>query len=134
MARFAAQPASGDWRAFLIPVFDGTAVQFARLYTKRNRRGPRARSDSETTRFLLELELSRIGAMQLDGLVRPQRLDMIIRTHEPLSADMRIDLTGIFADSLEAAGYAGGLSFQATPTFAAAAVEDSGAERVGLSV
>jgi hypothetical protein len=80
------------------------------------------------------LELSRIGAMQLDGLVRPQRLDMIIRTHEPLSADMRIDLTGIFADSLEAAGYAGGLSFQATPTFAAAAVEDSGAERVGLSV
>jgi hypothetical protein len=134
MARFAAQPSGTDWRAVLIPLFDGANVQFVRLYTKRNRKRPGTGPQSEATRFLLDLELSRLGAMQLDGLLRPQRLDMIIRTHEPLSADMRIDLSGIFSDSLEAAGYAGGLSFQATPTFASAAVGDPGAERVGLSV
>jgi hypothetical protein len=71
------------------------------------------------TRFLVNLELSRLGAMQLDGFfaTAERQFDLMIRTAAPLPEDMRRDLVGLFAASNAALGLKGGLSFQVVRTF-----------------
>ena len=64
-------------------------------------------------RFLIDLTLSRIGELQLDGLIRPRRFDLILRTHMPLPPEMRQEIGKLFHGSLETLGMTGGVSFQA---------------------
>jgi hypothetical protein len=121
-------PAGGDWRSFLVPVVDGSHVQFLRFYLRKhkNQRGDDSDSDS-TTRFLVEVDLTRMGAVQLDGLVKPKKFDLIIRSGAALDAGMRRDITKIFTDALAASGHAGALSFQASSRFASLPGRNGGA-------
>jgi len=125
-------PSGGAWRSFLIPVHDG-AVQFVRFFVRRKRKrsGPDSDPDS-TTRFLVEVELSRLGAMQLDGLVKPKKFDLIIRSRTALDPAMRREIAKIFDDALAASGHRGALTFQAGPRFAASPAQ--GGAPVGVSV
>ncbi len=61
------------------------------------------------------MDLSRLGPLQLDGMVKGRRFDLIIRSHAPLDEALRAELTGVFADSLSAVGFAGTLGFQSGP-------------------
>ncbi len=65
-------------------------------------------------RFLIELDLSRLGSMQLDGMFRRETktFDVMIRTKSALPDHMRQDLAGIFATSNAAMGLKGALAFQ----------------------
>ena len=110
---------TGDWRGLVIPVHDGNAMQYVRFYLRRNRKQANDGHDPDgTTRFLVNVDLSRIGAMQLDGLVKPKKFDLIVRTREALDNGMRRDIAKIFDDSLAATGQTGGVSFQASRPFA----------------
>ncbi|MFQ5773265.1 MAG: hypothetical protein ACE5GS_01995 [Kiloniellaceae bacterium] len=107
----------GDWRLVPIPIWDGHEVQQLRLFLRHRdrRRGAAGSQDGdEATRFILEVEMSRLGELQLDGLVRAKRFDLILRTRQPLPEAMRHDIRQIFQDANDAAGYAGGLGFQAS--------------------
>ena len=111
--------AGGDWRSLVIPVHDGNAMQYVRFYLRRNRKQANDSHDPDgMTRFLVNVDLTRIGAMQLDGLVKPKKFDLIVRTREPLDNGMRRDIAKIFDDSLAATGQSGGVSFQASRPFA----------------
>ncbi|HRJ61240.1 MAG TPA: hypothetical protein PKZ99_08710, partial [Azospirillaceae bacterium] len=46
-------------------------------------------------------------------MVKPPQFDMILRSRTALPAELRDELRTIFADSLAAVGYAGGLTFKA---------------------
>jgi hypothetical protein len=127
------ETAGGDWRLLTVPLLDGSHVQQLRLFVRR-RRNPLAGNEAEgadvATRFILDVELSRLGDMQLDGLVRDQRFDLILRTRRLLSDEMRREITGIFNDANGAAGHHGQISFQASGGWSFMAVEshsDSGA-------
>ena len=77
------------------------------LLTRQHRRDEDGEEGEEgevegATRFVVELELSRLGPLQLDGLVRQSRFDLIVRTTSPLAAEMRRDILGIFDDSIAA--------------------------------
>ena len=112
-------PAGGDWRSLVIPVHDGNAMQYVRFYLRRNRKQANDGHDPDgMTRFLVNVDLTRIGAMQLDGLVKPKKFDLIVRTREALDNGMRRDIAKIFDDSLAATGQSGGVSFQASRPFA----------------
>lgn len=71
-------------------------------------------------RFLVDLDLSRLGELQLDGMVHEdtKSFDLVIRSHEALDDEIRRDLTGLFVTANEAVGLKGGLSFQVTKKFA----------------
>jgi hypothetical protein len=135
ISRLAADPATGEWRTWLVPVHDGGAIELVRLFIKRHR-GRTADDDERDsgTRFLVEVDLSRLGPMQLDGLVQQKRFDLIVRSHAPLPRHMRKDIYAIFDDALAATGYSGGITFQATPTFVVSPLTEVGAHPVGLSV
>ncbi len=135
MSRLALEPAPGEWRTWLVPMHDGSALQLVRMFVKRPPRRGTAEAEHESgTRFLVDVELSRLGALQLDGLVKQKRFDLIIRSHAALPAEMRRDISAIFEDALATTGFSGGIAFQATPTFPAAPVKEPEARAVGLSV
>lgn len=110
--------AGGDWRSYTLPFLNGQVVEPIRLFVRHrgddDSAGTRgAKGDDQ--RFVVDISLSRLGRLQLDGLVRraDKLFDLIIRTDQPLSADMRRDILGIFAEAGELIGTKGMVSFQA---------------------
>ncbi len=129
------ETAGSEWRFLPIPLLDGTQVHQLRLFLRR-RRTARGGGDAEegdgATRFILDVELSRIGDMQLDGLVRDRRFDLILRTRHPLTDEMRRDIAEIFDDANGAAGHQGQISFQASGDWSFVPLESSGEAGAGL--
>lgn len=107
---------AGEWKPVLIPFLEGDAL--ARLACHIRAVGDEESAAGKSSRepagqrFLIDLDLSRFGPLQLDGLVRPQRFDLIIRSQDSLPADVRAELPGLFTTCLEAVGFAGSLAFQ----------------------
>ncbi len=108
---------TGDWRVLPIPLWDGDHVRQLRLFLRQQderKDGKQKERSNNRTRFVLELEMSRMGEMQLDGLVRDKRFDLVMRTRAALPVAMQRDIQKIFEDASQAAGYSGQLGFQAS--------------------
>ncbi len=119
-ARIAAQSKeniSGDWRAISLPFLNDEQLSQIQLFLRRQQHehdGQKQGGDDKgaTTRFVLNVNLSRMGAMQLDGLMQKQRLDIILRSQEALPFNVRQDLMHGYAKGLAQTGLEGGISFQ----------------------
>lgn len=138
-AEQSARSASGsEWRAFTMPLSDNGAIQPVRLYVHR-REDDGGNGDGEeagkgrSTRFLVDLDLSRLGRIQLDGLAQPPRFDLILRSDAPLPDAMRGELQGLFASVTTARGLTGAIGFQVAPPIVPAAVQATPA-RAGILV
>jgi hypothetical protein len=118
IATMARDPAAGDWRIALIPFFTGAELDQIRLYL-RPYGGGEDENDAPPTgvRFIIDVDLTRLGRLQLDGLVRDdrKRVDLIVRSDQPLPAAMQNDIRAIFEDANALTGVVGGLAFQAAP-------------------
>ncbi|MBM3565819.1 MAG: hypothetical protein FJX42_06890 [Alphaproteobacteria bacterium] len=114
LSRTAAAPGEDNWRIAVVPFNAGTAVEQIRLMTRRPPRDEPGR-ESDDSRFIVDVTLSRLGRIQLDGLVRKKskRLDLIVRTAAPLPETMRADIRRLFAQAGEATGINGLLQFEA---------------------
>jgi len=113
---------SGEWRGFSLPMLLGAEIEPIELYVQR----PPRDEDSEKGgrkgdehRFLVEVSLTRLGRIQFDGLVQrdAKRFDLIIRTTEPMSEEMRRDIMGLFAQASDAVGTKGSVVFQSGGRF-----------------
>ena len=111
----AAEPSETGWRSFLIPI-TWDERRPIRLLTRRERRDGRdGRGGKPGTAFLVDLDLTNIGPFRLDGLVRNELLDLLIRTTRPLPGMMRQDIKALMDNTLERTGIIGRLSFRASP-------------------
>ncbi|MFN3461448.1 MAG: hypothetical protein ACK4ZN_10605 [Oceanibaculum sp.] len=118
MTRTGTDAAGNEWRGFYIPLFDGRDLQQIRLFMRDPaEEGEGGKEGASGHRFLIDLDLSRLGALQLDGLARKERLDLIVRTHRALPRDIKADITRLFTETAERVGLKGQVSFQATPHF-----------------
>ena len=117
MSRLAAEPAPGEWRGYLIPVLDDGALSQVRLFVRHpesdEEDGAPAASE-RTTRFVVEVAFSRLGELQLDGLIQGRRFDLILRSRAPLTPALRRDITEIYEAVGATTGYRGQLVFQAS--------------------
>lgn len=110
----------GEWQALTMPFAHGADIDPITLYVHRppedEEKG--AKSGSEQ-RFLLEVRMSVLGRIQLDGLVQKEnsRFDLIVRTAEPLPTIMCRDIAGIFAESGQLTGVKGQVTFQSGRSF-----------------
>ncbi|WP_042704509.1 hypothetical protein [Azospirillum sp. B506] len=115
LRREAAEPLPGDWRSYTIPLMDANGPKPIKLHVHPlkddEETGGKERSKPGSALFM-DLDLSRFGPMQLDVLVRPNHFDLILGSHGALPPDLRVELIQVFADSVRAVGYTGGLSFQ----------------------
>lgn len=125
-----ATPQSGDWRVYVLPLLDGSVVRPVRFYLRR--RSAEAASEDQGTRFVVEVEMSRLGALQLDGLVRPQRLDLVLRSHRPVAPELRQEIAELFRSVTAASGLAGDISFATASRFAVAPLQAMRA-RIGVT-
>lgn len=114
LARAADDPGAGDWRVAVVPFNAQTAVEQVRILTRRERRDDPDEA-GESTRFVVDVTLSRLGRIQIDGLVRrkEKRLDLVVRTAEPLPAVMREDIRRLFTKAADATGIVGLVAFDA---------------------
>lgn len=111
---------AGEWRAQPpIPMSDGAAIQPIQLFVHRTNPDESGsggdQGTAKPTRFLLDLNLSRLGTIQLDGLAQPPRFDLILRSAQPLSDPMRTEIRQLFIDMTSARGLNGQVSFQVAP-------------------
>lgn len=108
------------WKSMPLPmVWDGRVHRVA-LHWRES--GGREDSDKEGknsgksgARFIFDLNFDRLGPVQLDGLMRGNRLDIALRTTVPLGAAMRQNLSQRYADCIALAGLGGELHFQTAP-------------------
>lgn len=103
----------GEWRAVPLPMFWQGEIQKITLYTRQDRDAYGSdENDGQQTRFVFDLDLSRMGPVQLDGLIKGQRIDLIVRTELPFSEPMRQAMRQAYTDALYSTELAGELSFQ----------------------
>lgn len=107
-----------DWRTVLVPFHSGERLDQIRLLTRRQDQEEEKDSDGGPgTRFVVDITLSRLGHIQLDGLVDPghRRLDMVVRSDTRLPAAVQNDIRRLYEEAGEITGYRGGVGFQAQP-------------------
>lgn len=135
LARLAEPPALGEWQALFVPLFDGETERQVRLFIRRHSRHGGDDDDGDETRFIVELDLDRLGEIQLDGLVREQAFDLIIRSSAALPPSAKRDITEIFTEGLAITGFTGSLTFQVARDFPVLPIDDIlAAEHHGLLV
>jgi hypothetical protein len=133
ISRLADNPATNPWQVFLLPLIDGPTIRPVRLYLKRRGERGRRSSEDDSARFVLEFELTRLGLLQLDGFVRPQRFDLVLRSHAALALPLRSEVERIFHERVDAAGIAGTIDFATAVRFDVAPL-DKLRVKVGLAV
>jgi len=103
------------WRSISIPLLHDEQLSQMQFYVRHqyDKDGEdKEKGAKPATRFILNLHLSRMGEMQLDGFVRKKNFDVILRTEEKLPFDMRRELMKRFAQGLDQVQMKGKISFQ----------------------
>src|SRR5579872_4292057 len=113
----ASESAQGDWRIFTLPVLDEAAVRPIRLYVRNNGDDKNGGQSQQGSRFVLDLDLTRLGPLQLDGLVRGPRFDLVLRSHEPFDPAMKAEIGALFHNALDGSGLSGDVAFVNTAEF-----------------
>lgn len=111
-----------QWRVTALPIYGDPVFDQARLYVKRRQSNADEAPETATeggTRFVFDVELSRLGRLQLDGLSKREkhRLDLIVRTARALPERLRSEINALFTATASRLGVAGQLMFQVTTRF-----------------
>ena len=105
----------GKWQTMLFPVYDGRELHQARLHVKYLPDENNKPERKVGTRFIVELDTSTFGEIQMDGLVHnnvaSKYFDMIIRTHKPLAPEIESNIRQIFTDAGQITGFRGDIEF-----------------------
>lgn len=123
----------GDWRIFTLPlVVDGALAPITMLIRDRPQSDqPNGGNDGDSTRFVFDLALSRLGRMQIDGLLQAhgKQLDLIVRTERPLGADVQGGIRAVVTEAAAVTGLRAAVGFRAAPAqfLDAAALAGTGA-------
>ena len=128
LSRLAKDPAPpGEWRAYVIPVHDGAGLSQIKMFTRHGQGegdGEEEKENEAESRLVIEVALSRLGDIQLDGLIQRRRLDLILRSREPLPSQVRHDVARIFDDAVAITGWTGTIGFQVMKEFPVAPLHE----------
>ncbi|HLI21140.1 MAG TPA: hypothetical protein VKV32_08485 [Stellaceae bacterium] len=112
LRRLGEDQTTGEWQVLTLPLLLGNFPLAIRLYLQRRRA-----SAKEGIRFAIEAELSRLGPIQLDCLLRDNRLILVLRSHRALSPELRQEMRDVFRRAIARSGLSGDLSFATAATF-----------------
>lgn len=106
-----------DWRVNMLPVLWDGVIHKTALWTRPepDPDDPEGEDGKKATRFIFDLEMDRMGQVQIDGLVRPEKLDVVLRTQQTLSAAMRKSMRRGYIKALEQTSLSGELHFHGKP-------------------
>jgi hypothetical protein len=126
LATFAQERPGIDWRCCFIPVLDDGTIRQINLFYRRDRRkdSKDAKDEKAGTRFIVEVDMSRMGPFQFDGLVREKQFDLMVRSRIALPPKARLDMTELFQEALALGDYRGGIVFQRVKEFPVSPLEE----------
>lgn len=136
MQRMATEPSGQEWRSYLIPILVGSEIEQLKMFI----RGEREQDDEDGNeknndiRFVIEVEFSKLGPFQFDGLTRDKTIDLMIRTRDALAENIRDDIRAIFANAVSALGFTGTVNFQRSETFELNPTQEVYANQSGFTV
>lgn len=115
LGKLASEPVAQDWRGLSIPMFWENQMHKITLYYKNDGREGNKDQTGKQMRFVFDLNLDVMGKVQVDGLFRHPRLDLIVRSLQPFSRPMQEDMRRLYAETLSKTAITGELSFQNDP-------------------
>ena len=115
------QQGTNAWQTMILPFYIEQRIERIRL-TMRRGRGDAEDEDGteeEGLRFLVDVDMSQLGALQFDGLVKRQAksFDLIVRSRRELPDDVRREIGIIFARALDNMGMVGAAVFKQAVAF-----------------
>jgi hypothetical protein len=106
----------GQWRSVLIPILAEGQVQPIEYFYKKQQHEDAINGSRNSDHFMVELDLSHMGKMQLDGLVQKQgkrlQFDLIIRSERMWEESIRNDLRTIYQTAQSISRFTGMLTFR----------------------
>lgn len=122
IARLANDPTPQDWRMLSLPFIHHNDIhKIVMHYRKENHQNDEeAQGAGSQTRFVMDLNLSNIGKVQLDALFIAQtqgtgRLDLVLRTENSFSSAMKQQMRENYTNALHTTHITGELIFQNNP-------------------
>lgn len=121
----APQISNNNWNNFVVPFLDQeNNLNYVNFYTEQDKQNQAEKDSKKAIRFLVELNNSYFGEVQIDGLLSKlqadgvqavgKKLDIIFRYTNIISdADIN-EIKSIFVNSLEVAGLKGNINFKQT--------------------
>jgi hypothetical protein len=105
------------WRALLFPYIEqeGEDPRQGGFFW-RNQEGEEE-NQPKRTRFIVQLHLSQLGDVQLDGLLNEHHINLKLRLRQDPGDDFTADLQRLVQQTLDAYGLEGGISLEIKPTF-----------------
>ncbi|MDV7339002.1 hypothetical protein RYZ26_05330 [Terasakiella sp. A23] len=112
-------PNSTDWKIAYVPMQNNDQISQIRIAQRDHRDEQQDGKEDPGVRFVIDLDLSRLGELQLDGLAKDsvKKFDLIVRAKSPLPGFMRKEIHDIFEKGMSAIGFDGKINFQVTSQF-----------------
>ncbi|WP_169542899.1 hypothetical protein [Sneathiella aquimaris] len=110
-ARLNTDSGGQDWKLFSFPFLHEHALRQIKMYYRQHHENPDT-NERESTRFVIELDLTKTGPVQLDGLFKDARFDLVFRSQLPVEDTLKQQVGEIFTTNLEITGIKGSLVFQ----------------------
>ncbi len=118
IARLNTESANQEWRVLSLPLAWQNEIQKVVTYYKKEESAHNTEDENNNggkTRFVMDLNLSVIGKLQLDGLYQDQadqkRLDLILRSEQTFSQAMKQEMRILYKNAMDETEITGELSF-----------------------
>ena len=113
------EPQANEWRTAVIPFLTTMGLEQFHLHTQGQLNQEYNKNDDNNSRFIIDISLSRLGRLQLDGFLRKKRkrLDLVVRTQQALPKTIRIEISKIYKDFSEISEIIGQITFQVNQHF-----------------
>ena len=119
LARMNSDGISGDWKALSLPLAWQNEIHKMALHyrSEDEDHSSTPQVSGKRTRFIMDLDLSQMGKVQLDGIFTGLsesvgRLDLILRTEQSFSTAMKQEMRQAYSKALSETKITGELSFQ----------------------
>ncbi len=116
---------NGEWRGFTVPMLDAGTIDPIRVVLRRppddadeeGEKGGKGKKQGQ--RFLIDLEMSRLGPLQFDGLYSKgtRSIDVVLRGPRPLEKDHRRAIQVLFNTAMHHMAMTGAITFETTSAF-----------------
>lgn len=104
--------AATEWKSFPVPILWQNEISKVMFHVRKEPSENEQQDGDGGTRFVMDLSLTRMGDVQIDGLVRGKQLDLILRTQLPVSASMQDAMRVAYAKALNGTDIFGDIGFQ----------------------
>ena len=120
---------SQNWQLFYIPLMHEQEIHPVRMFVKKDRENEEKNKKKKTdTRFIIEVSLSVLGDIQIDGFVKHKekglQFDLMLRTLQPLMPEDEQAIFEIYNNAAQIAGFTGSLNISAVRDFPVKPMED----------